>query len=412
MSTNNDVFKVLVTKGDQEVAALDSPLSALAPGQIGVFDRNTDLAIDGSTPIKDFFIAVGLDKDGDTVTDDMNYSAGQMIQLRNIKEYTYRPHTAAQPMIVKLEGYTAECETEYGIKLEFRNQDVYNRQGYVQFVKPYTYTTGCCDNCDSGCPSGDANEVTLGLIDVINNDSEGLVIAEATARQDLTIATHGTSQNYSAGDVMTQADVEALIVFNEANPGSEVYSDLQITSIPLKTVAFCNINLGYKYPRFTILIPSKVRGFDQNVAGFDCTGTFSIVQNAAAEEGNGYDVQQKEYNSGGQHGNPGPYRTSLSTGVAFNVEYYADKTEKYDQFVLTYDQFSVSGWQEHLNNLATLIAIPATETTTSTGLAAILDGLLAPAGFDALADDVAAADVDPAVVEPTEDKTVDTDGIA
>ena len=58
------------------------------------------------------------------------------------------------------------------------------------------------------------------------------------------------------------------------------------------------------------------------------------------------------------------------------------------------------------------IAIPATDTTTRDALAAILDAITGPAGFDALADDAAGADTDPDVSEPTEDQTVDTDGIA
>lgn len=412
MSTNNDVFNVLVTTGDQAVAAQGTDLDALAVGQIGVFNRDTNLAIDGTEQIKDFFIAVGLDTDADTVKDDIAVSAGQMIQRRNIKEYTFRPHTPAKPMIFTLTDYSAECETEYGIKLEFRNQDVYIRQGYVQFVKSYIYTTGCCDNCDSGCPSGDANEVTIGICDAVNADPLGLVIAEAIARQPLTIVTHGTSADYAAGEVMTKADVEALIVFNAANPGSEVYTDLQFTTVPLKVKNYCNINLGYKYPRYTVVVPSKVNGFDQGVSGFECTGTFTVTQEAVAEEGNGYDIKQKEYNAGGWEGNPGPYRVSQATGTSFDITYQADAAVKYDQFMLAYDQFSVSGWQEHLNNLATIIAIPATDTTTRDAFAAIIDNLVAPHGFDALADDAAAADVDPAVDEPTEDKTTDTDGIA
>lgn len=412
MSTNNHVSQVLVTSGDQAPAAAGTDLDALAIGQIGVFDRENNVALAGTEQVKDFYIAVGIDSTGDAVKDDICTSAGQMIQKRNIKEYSFRPHTPAKPMIFTLSDYSAECEKEYGIKLEFRNQDVYARQGYVQFIKSYLYTTGCCDSCDTGCPSGDANEVTVGLCDVVNNDENGLVIAEAIARQAVTIATHGTSVDYAEGDVMTKADVQALITYNAANPTTAVYTDLQFTTVPVKVNSFCNVNLKYKYPRFTVVIPSKVRGFDQNVAGFDCTGVFETTQEPVAEEGNGYDVRQKEYNAGGWNGNPGPYRTSLATGVAFDIDYKADASVKYDQFHLEYDQFSVAGWGEHLNNLSTMIAIPATDTNTRDAFAAIIDGLVAPFGFDALADDTATADVDPTVDEPTEDKTVDTDGLA
>src|SRR3990172_10216303 len=106
MSTNNDVFKVLVTKNNAVVLAAGGTVDTLSPGQIGIFDKNTELSIDGTAPVKDFFIAVGIDKDGDTVTDDINVSAGQLIQARNIKNYSFRPHTAGRPQILELTGFT------------------------------------------------------------------------------------------------------------------------------------------------------------------------------------------------------------------------------------------------------------------------------------------------------------------
>ena len=137
MSRNNDVFQVLVTKGDQEVLAANNTVADLAPGQIGVFDYNTNLSIGllGGIVPRNFYLAVGLDTDGDTVTDDIMKSAGSHIQARNLAFYSFRPHTAGQPLKVVLKNYTADCETEYGIKLELRNQEIYRTQGYNQFTK-------------------------------------------------------------------------------------------------------------------------------------------------------------------------------------------------------------------------------------------------------------------------------------
>jgi len=407
MSRNNDVFKVLVTKGDSAVLGAGATIDTLAPGQIGVFDEETKLSIDGTTVVRHFFIAVGVDRDGDTVVDDINKSSGQLIQRANMRFYSFRPHTAAQPMIAELVNYVADCDTDYAFKLEFRNQEIYRIQGFNQFSKTYTFRTSCCEDC-ADCPSGDANEITTLLVNEINNDASGLAFAEAIARQAITIATHGTSANYAIGDVVSLADVAILIAYNagEADPLLHVFTDTRITTVPVAINKYCDINVSYFKPRQTIIIPSLVEGFG-------CNGTVSITQEAAMEEGNGYDIKQKEYHSSGW-GKSGPYKASTATGLAISgLEYFADETVKYDQFALTYDQFSIAGWLEHLNNLATIIAVPETDTTTADSLVAVLDGLLTPLGFDALADDVALANVNPAVVEPTTDiDDPDGDGIA
>lgn len=405
MSRNNDVFQVLVTKDNQALAVAGTSVADLSPGQIGVFDFNSNLAVDGSAQVRNFYLAVGLDTDGDGVTDDIAKSAGSHIQNRNIRYYSFKPHSAGQPLQVALTGYTADCETEYGIKLELRNQEIYRTQGYNQFTKTYSIVTSCCDGCDPTCPSGDANEITKQLKENINNDPTGLVIAEATARQALVAATHGTSVDYAAGDVMIDADVDALMVFNaaQADPSTYVYTDLLITTVTQKIHAFCDVNLMYFYPRETFANVTKI-------AGFKCNGTVETVQELAFEEGSGYDIKQQEYFAKGW--TESPYRVSTLNGVADYKTYNAVATEKYDVFALTYDQFSVGAWLEYLNNEATIIAVPEADTVTRDALAGVLDLLLEGHGFDPLADDAAASDVDPEVVEQVIDKTVDTDGIS
>lgn len=406
MSRNNDVFQVLVTKGNQATLAADNSVTDLAPGQIGVFDFNTNQSINGSAPVKNFYLAVGLDLDGDTVTDDIAKSAGSHAQSKNIAYYSYRPHTPGQPLKTVLKGYTAECETEYGIKLELRNQEIYRTQGYNQFTKTFSIVTSCCAGCEPTCPSGDANEITKQLKANINNDPSGLITAEAIARQDLTILTHGTSADYAIGDVVSDADVEALFVYNaaQADVADYVYTDLEITTVTQKINNFCDVNLQYFYPRETIAIMTKI-------GGFKCNGEVEVSQEAVFEEGAGYDVKQLEYEAKGWK--ESPYRLSTLNGVADYKQYNADQTVKYDVFALTYDQFSIGAWLEYYNNQATIIAVPATDTVTRNALATILDGLLIGQGFDALADDAAAANVGPNVIERTTDiDDVDADGIA
>lgn len=399
MSRNNDVFQVLVTKGNQAVLGPDLTLGALAPGQIGVFDFETNVSINaaGAAGKRNFYLAVGVDTDGDSTTDEIVKSSGSHVQKKNIAFYSYRSYTPGQPMIVTLSNYTADCETEYGIKLEFRNQEIYRSQGYNQFTKAYTMVTGCCDGCAPTCPSGDANEITKQLKFLINSDPAGLITAIAVARQEiLQLDVPAISGDLAAGDEVSDADLEVIMAYNATltDPADFLYTDLQITTVTQKVNSFCSVNLKYFYPRETVIIPTKIEGFK-------CNGTLTVTQNAAFEEGAGYDIKQKEYMALGWK--QGPYRLSTLNGVANERTFITDSAAKYDQIHLTYDQYSIGAWLEYYNNLASTIAIPTADTTTRNGLLTILDALITPQGFDALADDALASVTSTTVVEPTAD---------
>jgi len=405
MSRNNDVFQVLVTKGNQALPSIGAGIGSLLPDQIGVFDANTNLALDGSVKVKEFYLAVGIDRNADGAIDDVKKSAGQVIQTENIRFLDFKPHTAAQPMIIELTDYKASCDSDYALQLEFRNQEIYRLQGTNQFTHTYAIRTDCCDTCET-CGDGNCNEISKLMKEAINLDPDGLASAEVIATVALTALTHGTSVDYAVGDIISDADVDAIIAFNEdpANASVKVCSGLRITSNPLNINTFCSVNLKYFKPRQTFIIASLTEGFN-------CNGTLTVTQDLAFEQGLGYDIMQKEYIAGGWSGNPGPYRTSGVNHVAIGTEYFALQGETYDQFALTYDQRSIAGWGEHYNNLATIVAIPEEDTTTRNALAAVLDGLM-PVGFDAIADDVATSNTNPTVVESMDALTPSTDGVA
>lgn len=378
MSTNNKVFQVLVSKGNQAPLAKDKTLDDLAVGQLGIFDHDTNISIDGTKPVRNFYIAMGIDSTGGGTKDEVAFSAGQMIQKENIRDYNFRPHTAGQEQIFEITGYEADCETDYAVKFEFRNMEIYRRQGYNQFMKTFAVRTGCC-SCESTCPSGSVVELTKLLFHAINMNSDGMFTVQAIEA--------------AGGAVIADIDAYAADPANkDKKPG------LRITVHGLKVNDFCNINMHYFNPRQTIIIPSLTDGFK-------CTGKIETTQQAVAEEGNGYDIKQKEYNAGGFNGRPGPYRVYTVTGLPQDgFQYHAVAGQKYDQIHLVYDQFSTSGWGEYLNNLMTNIAIPEADTTTRDGFVALLDKVLASSGFPALAEDASKASPDPVVVEKTSKK--------
>lgn len=403
MSRNNDVFHLLVTKGNQAVLAKDKKVTELLPGQIGVFNYDTNLSFDATVAAapRNFYLAVGIDA-GNGTTGDIMKSAGSHVQGKNIAFYSFRPYTPGRPMKVLLKDYVANCETEYGIKLELRNQEIYRTQGYNQFTKTYTMKTSCCDECEPTCPSGDANEITKQLYININNDTSGLVKANIKPRAGATLPAGVT---VDAQGNLTLAQVDTIMAANAANgdPANFVYTDLEIETVPQTIQDFSAVSLNYMYPRQTVAILTKV-------GDFKCSGTVATTQTAVFEEGAGIDVKQLEYQAKGW--TESPYRVSTVNGVADNRIYITDASAKYDVFALTYDQFSLGGWLEYFHNQASIIAIPTADTVTRNGLAAILDKVAVAQSFEPLVDDAAAAIADPTVIEKTTDKSVTTDGIS
>ena len=371
MSRNNDVFQVLVTKGNQAVLAAGNEVTDLLPGQAGVFSFESNLSIDGTVPTRNFYVAVGLDEDGDGVTDNIRKSAGSHIQTRNIAFYSYRPFEAGRPMILEFKDFKTKCGEQYGIAIEFRNQQIYRTQGYVQFKVNYVVEGVCCDGCSTGCESGDDNLVAKKLVDAINNDPRGFVKAEM-----FNTTTNAVVTDY---DAFVAAN---LAVNTDANPTNDVKLGVRITSIPQKINKYMGIDTKYFHMRETFLVPSKL-------IGFECNGEFSVKQTAKVTQGLGYDIQYLEYLAGGWNGNPGPYRTYKVNGLAKPITYVAETNTQYGILALTYDQFSIGGWLEYLNNEASIIAIPQADSVTRASLLGVIDKLAKLSNFDGLVDDAA-----------------------
>lgn len=382
MSRNNDVFQVLVTKGNQAVLDAGNTVSNLAPGQIGVFNFESNISIDGTSPVRNFYVAVGLDENGDGTTDNIRKSAGSHIQTRNIAFYSFRPFQAGRPMIIEFSGFKTQCEEQYGIALEFRNQQIYRTQGYVQFKVNYVVEGPCCDGCTTGCESGDDNLVAKKLVEAITMDPRGLVTA--------TLFDPVGNAPVALEDFDTWTAENS--VDGNRNPVDPPKLTIRITTVNQAINKYMGIDTKYFNIRETIVVPSKL-------IGFECNGEFETIQTPRITQGLGYDIQYMEYMAGGWNGNPGPYRTYAVNGLAKPIQYFAEANTQYGILALTYDQFSIGGWLEYLNNEATVIAIPQADTTTRNSLLTVLDRIATGVNFDALADDATGYTVE----NPTKD---------
>lgn len=480
MSRNNHPFQVLVTTGNADVLDPNVNVESLAVGQIGVFDAETNVSLDENSKPRNIYLAVGVDKTGGSTLNSINKSAGQKISLKDIKSYTYRAHTAARPQILDFAGYTANCDENYAIRLEFENAKIRKRIGYNQFSHTYAIKSGDCTGCE-GCPSGDCVAVTEAMVNAINADDHGFVDAVAISPKtgsilvtgapsgdgDVTFTHNGTAitvallaadtagdaavkiaaaltadstfsgytvavdtttaekvnitANGGADDTLTFVDTDTTntavtivepavtevtdyVAWKAANPSSCL--GIRMTTNSVAIDQFCSIPVDFYKPLQTTIIPSAKDGFIGN-------GSFVDVQEAVYEEGDGRVVQQLEYRAGGFNGKPGVYKVSETTGLpAKGFRYFADAAVKYDLISLQYDQEYMGGFQQFKTPRETIIAIPETDTTTIAALLTVLDAMV-PTGFDALTDDAAAANADPAVVERTQDHDdVSLDGIS
>lgn len=475
MATTNPVFQVLVTSGNQAPIAAGSKPDALANGQIGVFNFHTGLSVDGTVlpDTQDIYLAVGINRTsgGVAVAEDIQRSAGQVLQIRNSKTYDVKAYVDEVQKVVELSGFTARCETDYSLKIEFRNQRSYLQNGYNQFAKTFNFFTGCCATpaCDD-CPNNISSPIELaqGLADNINSDPDKLVIASLFAWKIGTTVTAGASANgnltvtvgttaytvpvlsgdsatvvaskiaaaintqanspyrasnllgvlsvYPTTSAVTNTDTFALTsaggtsvavgstttatktnitdstAFSAANAGAGV--SLRITGVlQARSTINGSIFSNYYGTGLDFLVSFTQPSYSSSDLGLGlCNGKITTITNVQYPEGKGFDLQELEYEAGGWNGKPGPYRTSSVLGLQKGaIEYFSSASGNYTQLVLEYDQFSVGGWLEYLNNLRTIIAIPCADTATLTGLVTILDAIFINR-FSPKSDDVSTMD--------------------
>ena len=359
MSTNNKVFQILVTKSNRALLAAGGAVSGLAEGQIGIFDADTNLAVDatsmGSYIPKNFYIGVGL------AGGEVAFSAGQLIQKSLVRNVNLQKPVTAVSQVLHIDNYFAENGLEYAIKLEFRNMEIYTRQGTNQFTKTFTATTSEDTAVDP------VHDVAWKLFEAMMIGADGLFTVNLLDPSD--------SDAVIADAIADKADYYTWSNL-ETTPGTRdhvgVIPTFKITPVDLAINAYLGINPTYKYPRTTVIIPSFPAGFNGDEVVTEATAPKAV-------QGIGYDIQQKEYKAGGFNGKPGPYRTSTSLGFPYAEladAFHAVAGTSYIQIHIVNDFYSTAGWGEYINNCQTTIAVPTGETTTTTPLLAALNLLL------------------------------------
>lgn len=367
MARNNPVFQVLIPTANTAGPAVGTHVTALNPGQFGFFDENTNLAITGSVSNtgENFYIAVGVDKNGDAVTDDLVKSAGQYIQRRLITNVTARCYLAPRVGIWDITDFVASCEATYGIRFNVATGASRLTFGANNPFKTFVVEAGCCGPCAT-CGTGNASEVALKFVNAINADPEKLFKADLL---DYT-TTPGTPV------IVPISGYAAWVTANShLDPNGNIVYDaglgIRITANPeaIGNIVCGGLNTDYKFPRGVILGIALIEGFK-------CTGKVTTIQTPLFEQGHGADVAQIEYDAAGHNGG-GNYRQSELTGLFFpSTMKFANTATKYVLITITNDFESNAGFQDYRANHETVVAFPCANATAYNAFGAIIDALL------------------------------------
>ena len=338
---HNDVPEILFPTNATALVA-NKEVTDLLPGQVGIFSEDTGKSI--VDPTENFFIAVGLDKNGDGVTDDIRKSAGRNIQPGNILYATRQDYVAPVDQVIDIKDIKVMCGDSFGIKIEARNEQIYNVQGTVQYRQSFVAKADNCDSCaDNVCEEANIAKLVQDIVLQAKLGKDQFYKVEA-------IDVSGTVLN----EVQVAAQVAATDAL--ADKSAQTKIGIRVLAIAGKVQQFANVNLDYVAARQTQVLVSLV--------GENAVGTVSTKTELVYEQGTGYDVRELEFQTiGFREGNTGAYRIGAITGLPNEVAYESDLKKKYTVFTLAYDHFHRNGsWLQYDNALATYFVLESTDT--------------------------------------------------
>lgn len=181
------------------------------------------------------------------------------------------------------------CETEYLVKVRFESEAIAKSYGYNDMVETFSYTTECCDDCSTACPSGSCAELAYFMSVQINNHPYLTAEAEDWTTGSAVAITAG---NYAA-NTATCDDVKIKIT--GAFPLSQDVPCGQDTMALNQTMGTFSVSL---------------------LGGFECQKHAAVVATTAVTYGVGYPYQVANMVrwSDGYKRKYGTYRSELYNG--------------------------------------------------------------------------------------------------
>jgi len=361
---NNVVFNVLPANANSAILAKDKTIEDLATGQLGFFSTESGVSIDATSDIPNEFFVALKKPDGD-----IRVSAGQNIQKKGVLGVQRKNYEAGAPMKTTVSGFKPKFDSEYGIRVEFRNSEIYRIQGHNQYSKAYIVRTPNQVDC-GGDECLDPVFLARLLKQEINLDDNDLLVATLVASQAITAAdVDGITSNIAKGGTVTDEQVDAIAAHNADNSAS-ITVDLELVPNTISGGSFAaGINLKYYKLLQTVIIVSPL-------SSLSYSGTKVVSTSPVYAQGIPNNIMQKEYHASSWNG-AGPYAISMTTNTAIgNIEYLTDMTKNYSQFALEYNVKNEGGWLTYENPLTTIFALPEGNSTAINSLATMLAKLV------------------------------------
>lgn len=150
----------------------------ILPGQLGIFNSKTHIAVNTFINPTDVYLAVGYDTNGDGVAEEVRKSAGDFKGCNSIVA-SAEPPRGGCPEIWDFLFDCTTCEAEYGIKVQVEStrQAPYFADQHLP-TYPFNVITDCC-GCETCTTDHNCNEIVCKIIDQINqtnSDSQSLLV--------------------------------------------------------------------------------------------------------------------------------------------------------------------------------------------------------------------------------------------
>jgi hypothetical protein len=139
----------------------------IVPGQLGIFDANTHTAVSTFTDVKDIYLAVGVDTNGDGVAEEVRKSASTLYGCSGLEASAEGPQGEC-PEIWDFLFDCTTCEKDYGIKvqIESTHQAPYFHPEHLP-TYPFNVITECC-GCDECTTEHNCNEIVCKILEQIH----------------------------------------------------------------------------------------------------------------------------------------------------------------------------------------------------------------------------------------------------
>lgn len=163
-----NVQQVFVAADDE---AAGVAVASIAAGEIGIVDVSTNTTVANVSAVagSHFYVALGH-ADGTIVSD---------IFPKALPTVTTTTAVDGVDKIVTYNMGTVQCETEYIMKFRLEGEKIAKTYGYNDLIKMFSYTTLCCNDCATACPTGGAGDLALGLMNEINAWDTTILTAQA-----------------------------------------------------------------------------------------------------------------------------------------------------------------------------------------------------------------------------------------